>query len=197
MEIVESEYHSGRLEFHREESGDVGATELSAHLWKERALVELLLFKLEELELLLAGDRSRWIPQATKEIEQVLERMSMAGLDRAIDVSEVAEEWGCAPEATLRDLVAAAPPAVWADIFGSHLRALTELTGDVRSAADTSQHLLRAALQTPPTDARKPGDPASADNERALELATRDANYRVALAVTSRVLQPALEDFLG
>ncbi len=170
----------------------MGATELSAQLWKERALVELLLFKLEELELILAGGRSRWIPQATKEIEQVLERMGSAGLGRAIDVAEVAEEWGCSPDATLRDLVAAAPPGAWADIFGAHLQAFTTLTDEVTAAAGTCQRLLRAALQT--THAVEDGSPGEAD--RALDLATRDAGYRLALAVSARVLQPALADFL-
>jgi hypothetical protein len=169
----------------------VGATELSALLWKERALVDLLLFKLEELELLLADDRARWIPQASKEIEQVLERMSAAGLSRAIDAAEVADEWGCSPDAALRELVAAAPPGVWSDIFGSHLQAFATLSDEVGSAADSCQRLLRAAVQR----SHEPGD-AAPDAGHELEDATRDANYRQALAVTARVMQPALADFL-
>ncbi len=168
----------------------MGATEVSAQLWKERALVELLLFKLDELELLLAGDRSRWIPQATKELEQVLDRVGAAGLGRAIDISEVAEEWGCAPDAPLRVLVAAAPPGVWADIFGSHLLALTALADDIRIAADATQRRLRAALQRTHTDE------SPADGDTALASATRDAGYRLALAVTARVPQAELADFL-
>ncbi len=168
----------------------MGATELSAQLWKERALVELLLFKLEELELLLADDRSRWIPHATKELEQVLERMSTAGLGRAIDVSEVADEWGCSPDATLRELIAAAPPGAWADIFESHLQALTAVAAEISTAADTSQRLLRAALQLALPDE------SAVNVEHALDSATRDADYRLALTVTARVPQPALADFL-
>ncbi len=168
----------------------MGATELSAQLWKERALVELLLFKLEELELLLAGGRSRWIPQAAKEIEQVLERMSTAGLGRALDVSEVADEWGCSPDAALRELVAAAPPGVWTEIFGSHLQSLSTLADEVTAAAESCQRLLRAAIQA------SPADDSGGDGEQSLENATRDANYRLALTVTARVVQPALADFL-
>jgi hypothetical protein len=171
----------------------VGATELSAELWKERALLELLLFKLEELELLVGDDRSRWIPQATKEIDQVLERMSAAGLGRAIDVSDVAEEWGCSPDSGLRELVAAAPSGVWADLFDSHLQAFIGLADDVRATAETCQRLLRAALQRTP-DAGLPN--AAPDTEGAIDAAVSDANNRLALAVTARVLQPALEDFL-
>lgn len=174
-----------RLSSTERTGSDVGATELSAQLWKERALVELLVFKLDELELLLAAGRSRWVPQATKEIEQVLDRMRAAGLGRAVDVSDVADEWGCSPDAALRELVAAAPPGVWADILDAHLQALIALTDEVRSAGATCQRLLRAALQATPSDA-----------EQSLDNATRDANYRLALAVTARLPQPALADFL-
>jgi hypothetical protein len=174
----------------------VGATELSAQLWNERALVELLLFKLEELELLLADGRSRWVPQATKEIEQTLERMSASGLSRALDVSEVADEWGCSPDATLRELTAAAPPGVWSDIFGSHLQALVSLVGEVAATSETCQRLLRAALQATPAGPDTDADGFVADAEQSLESATRDANHRLALAVTARVPQPALADFL-
>ncbi|NEN05208.1 flagellar protein FlgN [Diaminobutyricibacter tongyongensis] len=172
----------------------MGATELSAQLWKERALVELLVFKLDELELLLVAGRSRWVPQATKEIEQVLDRMRAAGLGRAVDFSDVAEEWGCSPDAALRELVAAAPPGVWADIFDAHLQALIALADEVRSAGATCQRLLRAALQATPSDGGAGRD--SADAEQSLDKATRDANYRLALAVTARLPQPALADFL-
>ncbi|WP_434056694.1 flagellar export chaperone FlgN [Leifsonia sp. McL0608] len=195
-EIVESEIPRPSVslaEFHPRGS-HVGATELSAQLWKERALIELLLFKLDELELIVADNRSRWVPRATKEIEQVLDRMSTAGLARAIDVSGVAEEWGCSPEAGLRELVAAAPAGVWGDLLDSHLQALLDLAGEVREATQTCQRLLRSAMEWVPDSGLTAAIPP--DAEQSLETATHDANYRLALAVTARVLRPALEDFL-
>ena len=50
----------------------MGANELSALLWRERELLELLTFKLEEEQLLLTAGRTRWIEHATREVEQVL-----------------------------------------------------------------------------------------------------------------------------
>ena len=47
-------------------------TEVSSILWRERELLELLLFKLEEEQLLLAAGRSRWLGHATREVEMVL-----------------------------------------------------------------------------------------------------------------------------
>ena len=49
--------------------------DLSARLWHERELLDLLTFKLEEEQLLLTAGRTRWISHATREVEQVLERL--------------------------------------------------------------------------------------------------------------------------
>ena len=88
---------------------NVGAQELSALLWKERELLELLTFKLEEEQLILTSGKSRWLSHATREVEQVVDRLRMAGLGRTVEVAAVAKEWGTEESATLRDLVAQAP----------------------------------------------------------------------------------------
>ena len=107
-----------RTSTHEEVGSDMAANELSALLWKERELLELLLFKLEEEQLLLIAGKSRWISHATREVEQVIERMRAVGLARTVEVAALAEEWGIGPDATLRELVAAAPDGIWSDIFG-------------------------------------------------------------------------------
>ncbi|HEX4777551.1 MAG TPA: flagellar protein FlgN, partial [Acidimicrobiia bacterium] len=47
-------------------------SDVSNILWRERQLLELLLFKLEEEQMILAGGRTRWLPHATREVETVL-----------------------------------------------------------------------------------------------------------------------------
>lgn len=126
----------------------MAASELSAQLWKERELLELLLFKLEEEQLLLISGKSRWISHATREVEQVMERMRAVGLARTVEVAVVAEEWGIGPDATLRELAAAAPSGIWSDIFTSHLTAMTELTGQIAEVRDTNERLLREAARS-------------------------------------------------
>ncbi|GAA3649186.1 flagellar export chaperone FlgN [Microbacterium marinilacus] len=125
----------------------MGANELSMHLWRERELLEMLLFKLEEQELLLAAGRSRWIHFATREVEQVLERIRQEGLGRAVEVSGVAEEWGAPDDATLRQLIEHAPTDAWRDVFTEHLRAMTELTAEVAQRRDANEVHLRAAVR--------------------------------------------------
>ena len=126
----------------------MAASELSAQLWKERELLELLLFKLEEEQLLLISGKSRWISHATREVEQVMERMRAVGLARTVEVAVVAEEWGIGPDATLRELAAAAPSGIWSDIFTSHRTAMTELTGQIAEVRDTNERLLREAARS-------------------------------------------------
>ncbi|HEY0397456.1 MAG TPA: flagellar protein FlgN, partial [Acidimicrobiia bacterium] len=53
----------------------MGLREVSAILWRERHLLELLLFKLDEEQLVLAAGRTRWLPRATREVEMVLEEI--------------------------------------------------------------------------------------------------------------------------
>ncbi|HEV7813109.1 MAG TPA: flagellar export chaperone FlgN [Leifsonia sp.] len=126
----------------------MAASELSAQLWKERELLELLLFKLEEEQLLLTAGKSRWISHATREVEQVMERMRTVGLARTVEVATLAEEWGISPDSSLRGLAAAAPDGIWADIFASHLTAMTELTGQIAEVRDTNERLLREAARS-------------------------------------------------
>ncbi len=57
--------------------------ELSSVLWRTRELMELLLFKLEEEQVLLASGRSRWLAHATREVEMVLEQMRETEVIRA------------------------------------------------------------------------------------------------------------------
>lgn len=125
----------------------MGANELSMHLWRERELLEMLLFKLEEQELLLAAGASRWIHFATREVEQVLDHIRRAGLGRAVDVAAVADEWGAPEGATLRELIEHAPSDAWREVFSEHLRAMTELAAEISQRRDANEQHLRAAVR--------------------------------------------------
>jgi FlgN protein len=125
----------------------MGANELSMRLWRERELLQRLLFKLEVQELILAAGRSRWVQLASDEVEGVLGQMRHLGLGRAIEVTSVAEEWGAPTDASLRELIAHAPTDAWREVFEEHLRALTALAGEVAERRDANTVQLRAALR--------------------------------------------------
>lgn len=122
--------------------------DLSARLWHERELLDLLTFKLEEEQLLLTAGRTRWISHATREVEQVLERLKVAGLERAAAAAAVAQEWSLPADATLRDLAGGAPDGAWADILTAHLTAMTEQSATIRQLRDANAQFLRAAARS-------------------------------------------------
>lgn len=126
----------------------MGANELSALLWRERELLELLVFKLEEEQLLLQGGKSRWLQHATREVEQVLTLVREAGLGRSVEVAALATEWGSDEDATLRELAASAPSGPWAEILAAHLTALADLTTQIKQLRDVNEQFIRAASRS-------------------------------------------------
>jgi flagellar biosynthesis/type III secretory pathway chaperone len=121
---------------------------LSARLWRERELLDMLTFKLEEEQLLLTAGKTRWLSHATREVEQVLERLQVAGLERAAAAATVSRAWGLPDDATLRDLAAGVTESAWAEILSAHLAAMTEQSAMIRHLRDANAQFLRAAARS-------------------------------------------------
>ena len=119
----------------------MGLSELSNILWRERQLLELLLFKLEEEQLVLSAGRSRWLSHATREVEMVLEEIKQAELARSIEVDAVAAELGLEPGPSLRRLADAAP-APWKGLLEQHRRAFLTATQEILALAQVNRDLL-------------------------------------------------------
>ena len=119
----------------------MGLTEVSNILWQERQLLELLLFKLEEEQLVLASGRSRWLNHATREVEMVLEEIKRAELARAMEVDSLAAELGLSPGASLRELSEVAEQP-WKGILDQHRRAFLALTQEILALAQVNRDML-------------------------------------------------------
>jgi hypothetical protein len=104
--------------------------EVSDILWRERRLLELLEFKLEEERLLTEAGLSRWIHRATREVALVRGELRRAELDRAILVQVAAAELHLEGTPTLKQLMDAAP-APWAGILDRHREALKRAAASV------------------------------------------------------------------
>lgn len=122
--------------------------EVSALLWAERELLEALLFKLEEEQLLLTSGRTRWLPRATQEIDAIQQKLRETGLARAVEVETVATEWGAPTGTSLRELTEKAPDGPWAEILTSHANALTGLVSEIKNVQDSNEHLIRGAIRS-------------------------------------------------
>jgi hypothetical protein len=155
----------------------LSANDLSNLLWRERELLELLVFKLEEEQLLLTAGKSRWLPQATREVEAVLARIRVAGMERAVEASAVALEWGLPDDATLRLLAEHAPSDTWRDILSSHLAGLTALTAQIAEVRDTNLTYIRAATRATQETLATVGAPAPGYDGRGARTAAAAGSF--------------------
>jgi hypothetical protein len=119
----------------------MGLSEVSNILWRERQLLQLLLFKLETEQLLLSNGRPRFLADATREVEMVINELKEAELLRAVSVDALAAEMGLGPSPSLRELVAAVP-APWDHIFEEHRKAFLADTQEIFVVAQVNRDLL-------------------------------------------------------
>lgn len=117
--------------------------DLSNVLWRERELLELLLFKLEEEQLLIATGRTRWLPHATREVEVVINEVRSAETVRAMHLDAVVEELGLPQNPSLRELIEAVPQE-WRELFSSHRAEFLTLTHQIHEVAKSNRDSLTA-----------------------------------------------------
>ena len=121
-------------------------SDVSNILWRERQLLELLVFKLEEEQLVLAAGRSRWLAYATREVENVIAEIKRVELDRAVQVADAARGLGLSGTPALRELASlTAPP--WDGIFAEHRRVLLALAQEIEGITQSNRELLRSGQQ--------------------------------------------------
>lgn len=135
------------------------AHELSMQLLRERDLLELLLFKLDVQQTLLATGRTRWIKHAANEIERVIAAMPAAAMRRDALVVTVAEAWGVADATTLRALIDAAATGAWREVLTGHLDAMTILADEIAEMKKVNEQRLRTALRVTQETIASLGDP--------------------------------------
>ncbi|WP_125614230.1 flagellar protein FlgN [Specibacter cremeus] len=126
----------------------MGPQELTNLLWREREMLDLLIFKLEEESLILTSGQTRWLDHAAREVEQVTLRLRDATLQRSVAAAAVATAWGLADDAGLPELAAAAPEGPWQEILIDHHRALTAQVAEAGGLRDTNLQFLRGGLRS-------------------------------------------------
>jgi len=107
-------------------------SEISNILWRERRLLELLAFKLEEEHLVLTSGRTRWLARASSEVDGIIDEIKHVRLERAIRVADSSDELGLSGNSTLRELARSVVPP-WDGIFTEHGRALHTLGREIES----------------------------------------------------------------
>lgn len=186
---------------------------LSGVLWRERELLGDLVYRLETERSVLADGRTRWLPRAAREVDQVLETLRETELLRAVVSDEVATDLGLAANPSLRVLAGAAA-GPWPTILLDHRDAFLAHVREVGELAAANDELLAAWStkddgRTPPAatvPAARPAGSACTGGPRRRQDAPaspqtvvaqlQQAAYLTARSSAGHVVQPSLLDFL-
>ncbi|MFN8195732.1 MAG: flagellar protein FlgN [Nocardioidaceae bacterium] len=140
---------------HDEIEGRSLMEKLSLILWRERELLETLLFKLEEERLLLASGRTRWLMRAAQEVETVLQSIRETEILRSVAADEAAASIGLGASPSLRAL-ADSVGEPWHTILVEHRDAFVAVTQEITALADANREPAHRRLPVGPRD---PDDP--------------------------------------
>jgi len=148
----------------------MGLPEVSAILWRERNLLDLLLFKLEEERLVLDAGLERWLQRAAREVELVRAELQQIEGPRAGALDGLAAELGLQPGVNLSELAASAPPP-WDGLLEQHRAAFLAMMSEVGSLEGGHRDVLARrtgvlawldaddAMSPGPADGPPPGPP--------------------------------------
>ena len=120
--------------------------DMSNIFWRQRQLLELLQFKLESEQALMAAGKTRWLTHSTREIEMVVEEVRQADLVRAMEVEKLCRELNVTEPPTLSALVAVLPEP-WDAIFEEHRQAFLKATGEIVALAEQNRESLARGYQ--------------------------------------------------
>jgi hypothetical protein len=118
---------------------------LSTILWRERELLELLLFKAEEKQYIILSGKTQWLPRISREIEMVLSHLRTLEVERAAQTEAIAAGLGLEANPSLRQ-VAAAAATPWGDLFTEHYEALLLIVSEIRALSDANRDLAETGL---------------------------------------------------
>jgi hypothetical protein len=120
--------------------------DLAAVLWRQRELLERLVYRLECEQLLMAAGRTRFLGLATAEVEALLDELSVVELQRAAVADRVARDAGLDTGSTLEEIAGSLQPP-WTEVLIEHRHALLSLTAELSALAETNRHLMAAGLK--------------------------------------------------
>jgi hypothetical protein len=117
--------------------------ELAAVLWRERELLESLLFSLVQQQLVLTSGGTRWIARVDAMVQAAARAVQEHELVRAIEVDALAAQHGLPADVPLRDLAALAPEP-WGTVLADHREALSLLLAEIDTVTVENRALLVA-----------------------------------------------------
>jgi FlgN protein len=120
---------------------------LSQILWFERELLDNLLFRLEEEQMVLASGRTRWLVKAARDVENVLETLRETEILRAVAADEAAASVGLGHNPSLRSL-ADSVDEPWQSILRDHHEAFVSVTAEIAGLAEANRELITTGYRS-------------------------------------------------
>lgn len=155
----------------------MAAADLNFVLWRERELLDSLLFFLEIEQLMLAEGRTRWLGRTSTEIDRTTAALRETEILRAVEADRVAEGLLLGADPSLAALAEAATEP-WRTIFHDQRAVLLHLTTEITAKASANRAMLAAtersarerllspAIPDQPHDYSPPADLVRADLAR-------------------------------
>ncbi|MEO3935399.1 flagellar export chaperone FlgN [Dermatophilaceae bacterium Soc4.6] len=120
---------------------------LSQILWRERELLESLLFHLDVERLVLSSGRTRWLARAADDVEAVLQSLRETEILRSVVADEAAGALGLSHSSSLRSL-AESLDEPWKSIMIDHRDAFLLVSREIQALAETNRELLTFGLRS-------------------------------------------------
>ncbi|SHG26572.1 FlgN protein [Jatrophihabitans endophyticus] len=116
---------------------------VASTLWRERELLEKLLFCLTSQQLVLSAGAVRWLTAADAQVREAVDALTGCELHRAIETDELARLLGLPGDASLDDIVTHADEP-WNSLLADHRDALRDLVSEITAVTAENRRLLRA-----------------------------------------------------
>ena len=115
-------------------------------LWRERELLETLLYRLDVEALVMSSGRTRWLNNASRDVDEAVEVLREVELLRAVAADEAAEAAGLSPNASLSELIAVADEP-WVAILTEHRDSFMALVEEIARVAQSNRALIVSGLR--------------------------------------------------
>jgi hypothetical protein len=123
-----------------------GLSEFSTVLWREREILERVLFRIIEQQLVLKAGQTRWLAAANHEVETAVADLRGSEIFRSAEADVLAEQLGIGPGATLSAIVNRSPEP-WGSILAEHRDALLRLAAEIDTTTEENRALLGAGAR--------------------------------------------------
>ncbi len=115
-------------------------------LWRERELLEALLYRLELEELVMSTGRTRWLANAARDVEEAAAALREIEILRSVAADEAAEAAGLPPSPSLGELIGAAAEP-WGGILTEHRDTFLSLVEEISRVAQANRALIVSGLR--------------------------------------------------